>query len=294
MASPPAILAMGSGQLEVELLPEVGARLHRIRAFGYDLLRTPPHIDAHREAPIFWGAYPMAPWCNRARPGRRHVAGRSVDLAPNFDDGSAIHGVVGAVPWKRRGTGSLGLEVDAGRWPWGFDIQLDIELEQSALGLRYRLVNQANAPMPAGLGLHPWFRTPLEVRLPARAVYRSNIGSAPVPEPVDGPFDLARRATPAADLDATWTGLDEQTIELAWPDAGIVGLLSVETSAPAVLVALASPATLDAVAIEPQTHGPDALRRLASGEADAPIMLPPGAALTLDLRLEVALARNLR
>ena len=32
---------IGSDELELELLPELGARLHRVRAFGNDVLRTP-------------------------------------------------------------------------------------------------------------------------------------------------------------------------------------------------------------------------------------------------------------
>ena len=293
MPSSPDTLVIGEDDLEVELFPEVGGRVHRIRAFGYDLLRTPPRTDAHRAEPLLWGAYPMAPWCNRARPGAQAVGGRTVDLAANFGDGSAIHGLVGDVPWQPR-AGGLDIAVDSGRWPWTFTVHLSAEVEGAAVHLRYRLVNRSDTAMPAGLGLHPWFRMPIEIRLPARAVYGSNIDSSVTPEPVDGRFDLTRRAAPVADLDATWTDLDEQVLELTWPDAGIVAWLSVATSARAVLVALASPANFGAVAIEPQTHGPDPLRRLAGGEPDAPTLLPPGAGLTLNLRLEVVLARNLR
>jgi aldose 1-epimerase len=290
----PDTIAIGWDGLEVELLPELGARVHRIRAYGHDLLRTPPRTDAHRDEPFFWGAYPLAPWCNRVRPGPQAVAGRTVDLAPNFEDGSAIHGLVAGVPWRSRGPGRLDVAIDTDRWPWPFAVRLQAGVGGTTLRLRYRLVNRSDAPMPAGLGLHPWFRAPLEIRLPARTVYRSNADSPPTPAAVDGRFDLAGRTPPPVDLDATWADLDEPLVELAWPDMGIVARLSAATSAPAVLVALASPAELGAVAVEPQTHGPDPLRRLARGEPDAPILLRPGAALTLDLRLEVALARNLR
>lgn len=287
-------VVIGGDELEVELLPEVGGRIHRIRAFGHDLLRTPARIDIYRHEGFFWGAYPMAPWCNRAPPGPQPVAGRTTDLAPNFVDGSAIHGLVAGLAWERLAPEVLGAEVDDPAWPWRFAVRLEAAVDGATLLLHYRLDNRADAPMPAGLGLHPWFRGPIQVSLPARSVYRSNADSPVAPEAVAGHFDLATRAEPAAGLDATWVDLDEPVVELAWPDAGMVARLSVETSAPAVLVALASPAALGAVAVEPQTHGPDPLRRLRHREPDAPIQLAPGASLTLDLRLEVGLARNLR
>ncbi len=287
-------LVVGGDDLEVELLPAVGGRVHRIRAFGHDLLRTPGRTHVHRHEPFFWGAYPMAPWCNRAPPGGQRVAGRTIDLVPNFVDGSVIHGLVATAPWQRLSSDGLEIGVDTDRWPWPFTIRLDAGVERTTLRLRYRLVNRSDAPMPAGLGLHPWFRAPVEVALPARAVYRTNTGSPADAEPADGPFDLRRRTAPAAGLDATWTDLAEPSLELAWPEAGVAARLSVATSAPEVLVAIASPGDLGAVAIEPQTHGPDPLRRLAHGEPDAPILLAPRGSLTLDLRLEVVLARNLR
>jgi galactose mutarotase-like enzyme len=87
--------------LEVTALPGVGCRLHRVRAFGVDLLRTPETPARHAEEPFFWGAYVMAPWTNRADPGPMTIAGRRVDLVPNFPDGTAIHGLVADGSWER-------------------------------------------------------------------------------------------------------------------------------------------------------------------------------------------------
>ncbi len=65
-------LRVADGPLEAVLLPEAGARLHRLRAFGHDLLRTPSDPVDHLRDPIVWGGYLMAPWCNRlAREPRR-------------------------------------------------------------------------------------------------------------------------------------------------------------------------------------------------------------------------------
>ncbi|MEO6578403.1 MAG: hypothetical protein ABIO99_05845, partial [Candidatus Limnocylindria bacterium] len=96
-----------SDALEVVLLPDVGARLHRLLAFGVDLLRTPPDPARHVADPFFWGGYILAPWGNRLEAGPTDVADQAVNLEPNFDDGSAIHGQVYARPWEVVGDGRL-------------------------------------------------------------------------------------------------------------------------------------------------------------------------------------------
>jgi aldose 1-epimerase len=281
-----APLVLVGDDVEVTLLPEHGARLHRVRAFGVDLLRTPDEVEAHESDPFFWGAYVMAPWCNRIVPGPVRVAGRTVDLAPNFPDGTAIHGLVAARPWQLDGDGTLRAVGGGDDWPWAFEVSLLATVEGRTLTLAYALANRSDAPMPAGLGLHPWFRRPLELRVPAAVVYAANSGSSPEPEPVHDDVDLRTAGPPPPGLDVTFATVDPPAIGLAWPEAGIHATLEAATAG-STLVAVATPPDLDAVAVEPQTHGPDGLRRLLRGERDALRILEPGAEMTLELRLTV-------
>ena len=281
--SRPAELVLRSEALEVVLLPELGGRIHRLRAFGTDLLRTPANAADHADDPFFWGAYVMAPWCNRVQPGPTRIAGRTVDLPPTFADGSAIHGQVSARPWRVHADGSLHVTGGGDGWPWPYEVVALVAVDGAALMLDYRLTNRSDGAMPGGIGLHPWFRRPVALRIPAEAVYRANVRSAPNPEPVAGEHDLRTSRVPADDLDATWTALAAPRIELAWPELGIAADIELETSRP--LVAAATPGHLDAVAVEPQTHGPDGLRRLANGEPDALALMAPGETLRLGLRL---------
>ena len=285
----PQPLALRSDELEVVILPEAGGRIHRIRAFGEDLLRTPDDPATHGSEPFFWGAYVMAPWCNRASPGPMALAGRQVNLAANFPDGTAIHGLVSLAPWARRAGNELVLRHGAAEgWPWAFEVRQTASFAGAAVALEYRLTNlDQEALMPGGLGLHPWFLRPIEVQIPAERAYPTNSGSPSEPMPVAGDNDLRALSSPADGLDATWTALARPRIELRWP-SGIRATLDVETDAGGVLVALASPPGLDAIAVEPQTHGPDPLRRLAAGEPDPPALLAPGASMSLTVRISVA------
>ena len=279
-------VVLRSEEMEVVILPDVGGRIHRIRAFGWDILRTPDDPAVHVVEPFLWGAYVMSPWCNRAAPGTTVLAGREVTLAANFPDGTAIHGLVSSAGWSQRSNGDLAFVGGGGGWPWAFEVSQTASLSGTTLTLEYRVRNLDDAPMPAGIGLHPWFRRPVDVRLPAEAVYSTNVDSPSHSARVTDIRDLRSLAPPAEGLDDTWTQLTEPRVELVWPESGIQATLEAETDA-RLLVAVASPPAFDAIAVEPQTHGPHPFRRLAHGEPDPVALLPPDASMRLGLRLTV-------
>ena len=97
------LVRIAGGAIEIEVLPAIGARLHRLRAFGEDLLRTPWDLRPHLDDPYFYGSYPMAPWCNRIAAGRTPFHDRVIDLPASFPDGTAIHGQVSRRPWTDAG-----------------------------------------------------------------------------------------------------------------------------------------------------------------------------------------------
>ena len=97
--------------------------------------------------------------------------------------------------WSDR-SGELARAGGGDGWPWAFEVSQTASLTGATLTLEYRLRNLDDAPMPAGIGLHPWFRRPVEVRLPAEAVYSTNPDSRPGPTEVTGEHDL-RTLAPA-------------------------------------------------------------------------------------------------
>ena len=137
--------------------------------------------------------------------------------------------------------------------------------------------------MPAGLGIHPWFRRPVQVAIRGAAVYPENAATEPQPVAVHDQFDLRQVGEMPPDLDATWTDLAEPPVELRWPAVGLRAVMRI--TAPTVHLVAASPGNLDAVAVEPQTHAPQGLRRLVNGEPGALVRLEPGAALGLTVEL---------
>jgi aldose 1-epimerase len=274
------LLTIAAGPIRVELLPEVGARLHRLQVFGNDLLRTPDDPAEHARDPFRWGAYVMAPWCNRIAADATEVEGRLVTVPSNFPDGTAIHGQVYAARWGVESDGSLAITGGGDGWPWHYRCALRVRLSGASLTIDQSLTNLADTPMPAGLGLHPWFRRPLDLRIDAEVVLPSNIDPDASVEPVAGSWDLRMIGPVPADLDATWLAPGDPAVDLHWPEIGVWAAMRVRSDA-GVCVCVASPSSLDAVAIEPQTHAPQGLRRFLLGEPGGLHAIVPGATMGL-------------
>jgi aldose 1-epimerase len=277
------LVRLGGGPIEIEVLPAIGARLHRLRAFGHDLLRTPDDLRPHRDDPYFYGSYPMAPWCNRVAAGRTEVGGRVIDLPATFPDGTAIHGQVSRRAWQVVGDGRYRIAGGGDGWPWPYEVDQDIRIEGTGLELALRLTNRSDDAMPGGIGFHPWFRRPVRVAIDAASVHPSNLATEPRPIPVNGPYDRRRLEAMPDGLDATWTDLSDPPVVLEWPDAGIWATMTVD--APTRFIVAASLPGTDAVAVEPQTHAPDSIRRLLGGEPGGLALIQPGKTLELVVRL---------
>jgi aldose 1-epimerase len=276
-------VVIADGPLEVVVLPEAGARLHRVRAFGHDIILTPDDPATHRADPFFWGSYVMAPWCNRIEARPTAIGSRAVDLASNFPDGSAIHGQVYLRPWTRAGDGSFVVSGGGDGWPWTYDVRQAITVDGATLRIDLGLTNTSDDPMPAGMGIHPWFLRPVRVAVHADEFFADNLATEPRPAPVEGAYDLRALAAMADDLDGTWTSVAEPPVEFQWDELGLRATM--RTQPPAPYIVAASPGRVGAVAVEPETHAPQAVRRLLGGEPGGLVMLPPGETLRLGIEL---------
>ena len=75
----------------------------------------------------------------------------------------------------------------------------------------------------------------------------------------------------------------DPAVELVWPQRA-QATMHVDSSSTFIIAA--SPRTVDAIAIEPQTHAPYGLRRLLAGESGGLTLLAPHETLSLVALLE--------
>jgi aldose 1-epimerase len=272
-------VALRSGRWEAVVLPEAGARLHALRHDGVDLLRTPADPLAHIDDPRHWGSYVMAPWCNRLHRLTGEVLGRSLQLGADFAGPSCIHGQVSDSPWEMLDEGRFFVAAGGDGWPWRYGVTQEIRVTDLGVTLELSLRNDDDAPMPAGIGIHPWYAGTVSVELPAARVQPDNAQPLGASAPVLEDFDLrAGRPLPRG-ADATWSVLSERRLRLR---AAHWGFDVAQTFSSAVShVTMARPIEFEATAVEPQTHAPDGLERLLAGLDGGLTLLQPGGELVV-------------
>ena len=217
--------------------------------------------------PIEWGCYPMAPFAGRIRDGRFVFRGREVQLPRNLPP-HAIHGTVFERPWAvtSQADEHVVLTVDLGPgWPFRGRVTQSIRLGPG--GLDAILTLDAEEPMPAALGWHPWFRrhlaksrggTPttsaeVELVVDARAMFERGADGLPTGAlvPVHArPWDDAFKDVRTSPL-------------VRWP-----GALEIELSSSA-SVWVVYDERAEGVCVEPQTAPPDAIN-LATAAGQEP------------------------
>jgi aldose 1-epimerase len=270
-------------EIELTVLPGAGARLHSLRVHGRELMRRPTDVAQHEREPFFWGGYVMAPWCNRLTPRRVSVGDHDVDLRPNFEDGSAIHGQVYVTRWEQTGNSSFATERDGDGWPWRYRVEAQYSVDALRVALTLRLRNLSDEQMPGGIGFHPWFPVPVDVRIASDLTYGNAKSSSVTPTPVAGDLDMRQRGALAEGVDATWADPGEPAFELWWPDRVHA---TVSASAPSLHVVAAYAPERGAIAIEPQTHAPQGLRRLLNSEPGAMTLIQPGNEMVLPITID--------
>ena len=223
--------------------------------------------------------YPLVPYSNRIGDGRF----RFDEVAYTLDVNSAlpfhpIHGLGWIRPWSVRNIKSIrtAQTVTASRvtlalthlargasdkaWPWSFEATQNYDLDDERLRWSISVTNRDIRPMPAGIGMHPFFaKSPrMEVEFAAKSAWRNDARTLPsgrTPVPPEWNFTPARTI---ADLEVNncfdgWSG----NARIVWPDRGWELALAADKVL-GHLVVYTSP-QLDSIAIEPISHANNAL-----------------------------------
>jgi aldose 1-epimerase len=157
----------------LEVWPAMGFNAYRWTVGGEELLyRDPAFFDEVKPTRSGWPI--LFPFPNRIRDGRFAWEGKEYQLPKNDPSGrNAIHGLVTSRPWRvvDHGAGDtmawLTAEFESARdgadvvdlWPGAFRLRITYRLlGRSRLKVEAVIENQGSAPLPFGLGYHPYFR----------------------------------------------------------------------------------------------------------------------------------------
>jgi aldose 1-epimerase len=284
------LFKIGSGDYEVGLAPEEGGGVTYLRFRGADVLR--PAVQ-QRSGPLELSSFPLVPYANRIAHGRFTWSERSVALAPNFGDHPhPLHGAGWLTPWHlthaKLDLAVLEIDHEADEWPWAYAARQTIRADAQGVTFELELENLGQAPMPAGLGFHPYFPDRAHARLRADLdrVWLTSEDALPTrPAPADHFGDWAGNAPlkSQALIDHCHTSWSGQA-DIALPDRG----LEVHMTASPNLNCLHiySPPGEDYFCVEPVSHRPDALNAPTPLD-EGVVALGPGERLNATMRLQV-------
>jgi galactose mutarotase-like enzyme len=157
---PDAGLLLQNQAMRMVLDPLRGGAIRELSWRGRPLLRpTPAQLGTD---PFDTACFPMVPYVNRVGQGCFVFDGRSVRLARNWSrDPHPLHGQGWRVPWSvvRSSETAATLQFEGGGndRPWKYVCEQRCQLLAEGLLVELSVTNAADSPMPAMLGLHPYF-----------------------------------------------------------------------------------------------------------------------------------------
>ena len=149
------------GRFRATVAPTVGGALAGLWFDDLPVLRCTPL--AQLGSPRQGGSFALLPYSNRIGNGRLEWAGQTYFLeGPPGDAPHTIHGVGWRRPWQVQAVSAQAVTLtlehagDAA-WPLAFAATQTLTLTETGLTLRLQAQNRHSAPVPMGLGWHPYF-----------------------------------------------------------------------------------------------------------------------------------------
>ncbi|MBL8571854.1 MAG: aldose 1-epimerase [Phreatobacter sp.] len=286
------IIALSAGALVLELAPSAGGIIVGFRRGDTLIMRAPDRAAIAAGSPRGGASWPLVPYSNRIRNGRFPWAGRIITLAQDeLSRGHAIHGQGWRAPWTAHDVSQSAAtlrQVHAadGFWPFDYEARQSFALTPDGFTLWMALTNTGKAPMPAGLGHHPYFHRTADVRLrvATREIWETDAEVLPVRRvPVPPAADLsAGRAVNSIESDHVHVGWKRPAV-IEWPSARLA--LDIDATPIYDRLVVFVPPGEPFFAIEPVSHDTDALNRPQDDTGMR--TLAPGETLQGDMRFTV-------
>jgi aldose 1-epimerase len=215
----------------------------------------------------------MVPYANRIAGGRFTVHGQRIFIPPNWSGSKhPLHGQGWLTRWtvieSSATRATLEFEGGGNDWPWRYRARQYFELSPHALGISLSVENLSASPMPAMLGLHPYFPqgSIAQVQVALDSVWQSDEDNLPLretPVPAEWSFK-SMRAIGDVVLDHCFTGWNG-TAKITWPSHSLQLYAS-----NCRFLHIYSPPRADYFCLEPQTCAAGALNR---DDSEVPLLL---------------------
>jgi aldose 1-epimerase len=258
------LLPLRTGRLSVELAPAAGGAISRLAVDGEDVLRPMTAADVASGKGNNAAAYPLVPYSNRIPNGELVFEGEIFHLQRNWPGmNHPMHGDGWAHAWRVEASDARTAEIsylheragESGGWPFSYRARQSYRVDDDRLSVRMSIENLEDRPVPAGLGLHPFFRRDAETELACRckAVWTADAEVLPIERiavPSQWDFETPRKIDDVA-LDNCFDGWDGRAV-IAWPRRRL--RLALEASQPFRHLVIYVPPARDFFCVEPVSH----------------------------------------
>jgi aldose 1-epimerase len=268
----------------LRLAPGLGGGVQSFRWRGCDVFHTRPSAAG----PLALGCFTLSPFSGRIAQGRFAAHGRAITLNRNHpsdpDHPHTLHGFDWLAPFETAEATEMRAVMrrrSEGEWPWRFETQQVFTLTNNGYRHAVSITNLAAEPMPAGLGLHPYF---------PKADARLTLEVDGVWETEKEPIPSHRRALSkspgwldGAAIDHCFTGR-RGSILIDWPSHR----LTIEPDPAFSFAVVFTPAGEDYFCVEPVSHMPNAVNRTEPPAETGLRWLAPGERWTTSTAFEVS------
>jgi aldose 1-epimerase len=285
------LLTLGAGDARLQLAPGAGGAITRYwteRSNAVHEWLRPATDDWSRDHdPYEASAFPLVPYSNRIREGRFVFDGRRVTMPRNRPgERHSIHGHGWQNVWTALEVSSSGVRLEyrhaADAWPWAYRATQRLTLTPGSLTVELTVCNESTAPMPAGLGWHPYFprtpRTTLTAAVSAIWLTDDEMLPARLETPAPGRDPSRGLAADEVALDNGFTGWRGRAA-IDWPELDRRVVMTAEP--PLDVLTVYTPPRRPFFCVEPVSHVTDAINLTGAGRTDTGLrVLAPGETLS--------------
>jgi len=295
MADRTEVVQLRRGPYELEVCPGQGGCITAFRHRGRDLLRPATPRYFADGAPQEASSFPLVPFSNRVADARFGFLGQTYRLPRNSPpEPHAIHGDGWQNPWAvadaTRSQAVLDFAHRSAGTPLDYRARQTLALGDRGLAVTVEIANAGPSPMPAGLGLHPYFVRSEGATLQARLDHVWLPDERKIPKrraalPARWNFARGLRLGPL-DLDHCFGGWDGAA-RIHWPEADLTLAIAAEPLFGHLVVYV--PPGQDFFCVEPVSHVNDGFNLLDRGVGGTGVrILAPGERLAGVVWLSVA------
>lgn len=259
------MISIKNKEIEIEINPNLGAGLHKFTFQGKHLLRQTKQVPS---LPQEQSLFLMIPYCSYIKNGQFNYFGITRKI--NTHTKNPIHGDVCQQEWQiinhseNEATLTYTHNKNSG-FPFNYQASVRYQINDNQLNITLGIKNLSELPMPAGMGIHPYFQFQKNALVKFESSHIWHHKNDPIfdrPYPTPKEWNFSKGAAITQDFDTAFGGWNGQA-EITYPDEKIK--IQIQANDIFHHLILYHPTNTDFFCLEPVSNTPDAFNLAAYG-----------------------------